>query len=206
MVVGGICSTKVWNPWRWKIDKIWSGSCRLPCIRKHQSPQINPMERKGHHIIEWKRHCGIDKPALDWSSLHRREEGPLWCGGWRDWWGWWRKANGQQRWVNFVFFFGINQVRRRLGKEGTMCFGLAIRTPGWIGGGVQWELYLPYQRSFQQIKSFKWRCPFYIQLRRHRWGLPHSWDPMGSVQRPTIHPNHHLHRFRLELRMTHGDT
>ena len=29
--------------------------------------------------------------------------------------------------VNFVFFFSINQVRRRLGEGGTVCFGLVIR-------------------------------------------------------------------------------
>ena len=28
--------------------------------------------------------------------------------------------------IDFVFFFGVNYVRRRSGKGGTMCFGLAI--------------------------------------------------------------------------------
>ena len=29
--------------------------------------------------------------------------------------------------IHFIFFFGINQVRRRSGEGGTMCFCLAIR-------------------------------------------------------------------------------
>ena len=29
--------------------------------------------------------------------------------------------------VDFVFFFGVNPVKRRLREEGTMCFGLTIR-------------------------------------------------------------------------------
>ena len=29
--------------------------------------------------------------------------------------------------INFVFFFGVNQVRRGSGEGGTMCFGLSIR-------------------------------------------------------------------------------
>ena len=29
--------------------------------------------------------------------------------------------------IDFVFFFGVNYVRRRLGEGRTMCFGLTIR-------------------------------------------------------------------------------
>ena len=29
--------------------------------------------------------------------------------------------------IDFIFFFGVNYVRRRSGERGTMCFGLVIR-------------------------------------------------------------------------------
>ena len=29
--------------------------------------------------------------------------------------------------IDFVFFFGVNYIRRRSGEGGTMCFGLTIR-------------------------------------------------------------------------------
>ena len=38
-----------------------------------------------------------------------------------------RRALVRDNVINFVFFFGINHVRRRSGEGGTMCFGLTIR-------------------------------------------------------------------------------
>ena len=38
-----------------------------------------------------------------------------------------RRALVRDNVVDFVFFFGVNYVRRRLGEGWTMCFGLMIR-------------------------------------------------------------------------------
>ena len=42
--------------------------------------------------------------------------------------------------IDFVFFFGVNYLRRRSGEGGAMCFGLMIRRKK---GGVEHVVYFP---------------------------------------------------------------
>ena len=65
-----------------------------------QSLQVDRVGQKGHDSIGRQRCCEKGEPAPGKSSLHEKEEGPQWHGGRRDWRGWQRRGNGQQRWVN----------------------------------------------------------------------------------------------------------
>ena len=50
--------------------------------------------------------------------------------------------------IHFIFFFGINQVRRRSGEGGTMCFGLSIRR---YKSGMEDVVDLPCGRKVESV-------------------------------------------------------
>ena len=65
-----------------------------------QNPLVDRVEWKGCDNVGQLTCCGRGESVLGKSGPHEKEGDLRWRGGQRDWRGWRRRANGQQRWVN----------------------------------------------------------------------------------------------------------